>query len=477
MAEPAAVAATAAVIEPAAEPIDPRVWRICAVVLLGPLMAQMDATVVNVSLSAIRQDLGASIQSAQWIIGGYLLALALTLPLNAWLVDRVGAKRLYLACFSAFTLASVLCGAATTMPQLVGARVLQGAAGGLLAPMAQMMIARIAGRHMARLIGYSAMPILLAPIVGPSVAGAILKYAAWPWLFYVNLPIGLLAVVLAVRLLPRDEPPARKRGFDFAGFLLISPGLAALLYGLDHVADARGLVAGATGLALLGAFVLHARRRKEHALIDLRLFRVRVLRIAVATQSLSNAAAFAGQMLVPLFLIAGCGLSATRAGLILAPMGLGMLCAFPAMGWMTERFGCRAVASTGALLTVLGTSAMLWMSRGAFSSALMTACLLLRGAGQGATGVPAVSAGYAAVPKAQLPLATTAANIAQRIGGPIGTTLLALVISASAAGLRPAAPGAFTMAFAALLALQVLVLAVATRLPIRIHPPGADARP
>ncbi len=463
---------------PVDDRIDPRVWKICAVVLLGPLMAQLDSTVVNVSLSTIRADLHATIASAQWIIGGYLLALALMLPLNAWLVDRLGARRLYLACFSAFTLASALCGTATTMNALVAARVLQGAAGGLLAPMAQMMIARIAGRHMARLIGYTAMPILLAPIVGPSVAGAILKYATWPWLFYVNLPIGALAVVLAAWLLPRDEPSGLRRAFDFAGFLMISPGLVALLYGLDHVAQPRGAAAGLAGLALLGAFAWHARRKESAALVDLRLFRIRVFRVATTTQFLWNAAAFAGQMLVPLFLIAGCGFSPTRAGLILVPMGLGMLCAFPSMGFLTDRLGCRAVAAGGALLTVLGTLPLLWMAHAStFSSALMAACLLLRGAGQGATGVPTVSAGYASVPKDQLPLATAAANIAQRIGGPIGTTLLSIVISASVADIQRPAPGAFTLAFAALLGLQAIVLAATLRLPSRINPPGAVARP
>src|ERR1700744_3889917 len=119
-------------------------------------MSQMDSTVVNVSLSAIRDDLHSSTESAQWIISGYLLALALMLPLNGWLVDRIGAKRLYLICFSAFTLASILCGAAHTMNQLIASRVIQGIAGGLLAPMAQLMIARVAGRHMARFVGYAA---------------------------------------------------------------------------------------------------------------------------------------------------------------------------------------------------------------------------------------------------------------------------------------------------------------------------------
>ena len=159
------------------EGIDPRIWKMAAVVIAGPFMTQLDSTVVNVSLSTIRTELHASIETAQWIIGGYLLALALMLPLSGWLVDRVGAKRLYLGCFSAFTLASLLCGFSRTMDELICARLIQGVAGGLLAPMTQMMVARVAGIHMARVMGYLVMPILIAPIVGPVLAGVILKYA------------------------------------------------------------------------------------------------------------------------------------------------------------------------------------------------------------------------------------------------------------------------------------------------------------
>jgi EmrB/QacA subfamily drug resistance transporter len=202
--------------------LDPIIWRVGAVACIGPFMSQLDSTVVNVALSTVRAELHASIATAQWLVGGYLLALALTLPINGWLVDRVGAKRVYLGCFTVFTLASLLCGAARTIDQIIAARVLQGMAGGLMAPMAQMMVARVAGRHMARVMGYLAIPILIAPILGPVVAGAVLQWADWRWLFYLNLPIGLLGMVLSIALLPSDTASLQRRPFDLPGFLLIS---------------------------------------------------------------------------------------------------------------------------------------------------------------------------------------------------------------------------------------------------------------
>lgn len=452
--------------------LDPKVWRIIGVVILGPFMTQMDSTIVNVSLSSIRQDLQASLEASQWIISAYLLALALMLPLNGWLVDRLGAKRLYLGCFSAFTLASLMCGAAHSMPVLIGARVLQGVAGGLLAPLTQLMVARVAGSQMARVMGYAASPILLAPLLGPLAAGVILKYASWPWLFFVNLPVGIVAVILAAIVIPHDEiAKAQKRPFDILGFSLISPGLACLLYGFEQSVHHDGSAFLVAGAALVGAFIWHARRQKSNALIDLELFKIRIFFIGTMTQFFSNGIIYSGQFLIPLYLITGCGMSASEAGWILAPMGLGMMCIYPLMGRITDRFGCRAVASSGILLNFVGTLPFLWMAEHEFVAWLAIACLFLRGVGQGATGIPSISAAYASVPKEKLSFATTATNIVQRLGGPIMTTALAIVMSLTAKFSPAQGSRAFFAPFLALILVQWIVLFWAIRLPLRVEQP------
>ena len=449
--------------------LDPRVWRVAAVVFVGPFMTGLDGTVVSVSLSVIRQELHSSIATAQWIISGYLLALALMLPLNGWLVDRLGAKRLYLGCFSVFTLASLLCGAARTMDELILARVIQGMAGGLMAPMAQMMIARVAGRHMARVMGYTVVPVLIAPILGPVLAGAILKYAAWPWLFYLNLPIGILGVGLATFLLPDDEAAIQKRPFDLSGFLLISPGLACLLYGFQHASHRDGASTLLAGSILMGVFVRHAIRKGSAALIDLRLFNNRIFSTAATTQFLSNGVSYARQFIVPLYLISGCALSATGAGWMLAAMGVGMMFSFPLVGFLTERFGCRAVSAGGALLALLGVFPFLWMVQTQFSPALTVMSLLVAGVGQGTIGIPSVSAAYSSVPRDKLAVAATAINIVQRLGGPLATTVMAVVLSLSAPNFPVSGPRPFMIAFVLLTGLHLLMLGAASRLPALIH--------
>ena len=454
---------------PTAGRIAPSVWKVAMVVSIGSFMSQMDATLVNVSLATIGHELDASIATAQWIVSGYLLAMALTLPLNGWLVDRIGAKRLYVFCFSTFTFASMLCGASQSIGALIGARVFQGLVAGLLAPMAQMMLGRVAGKHMERVMGYAALPILLGPILGPVLAGTILAHSRWPWLFFINVPIGVLGVALAVRLLPRDAAPAQARPFDGAGFALISPGLVALVYGLQNATQSEGRWSLLAGCALLAGFLRHSLREDGAALIDVRIFADRTFRAAAMTQCFANGILFGRVFAVPLYLIAGCGLTASQAGWPVASIGVGMMCSFVLLGFLTGRFGCRAVAAGGALLALLGALALVWMAGHAYSPLWTVACLFLSGVGQGTIGVPAISAAYASMPKARLAMANTALNIAQRIGGPIATTLLSMVIAMSMHGLSDARPHDFVAVFVALAAFHVLCLASALRLPVSVQ--------
>jgi EmrB/QacA subfamily drug resistance transporter len=452
------------------EGLPPQIWRISTVVLMGPFMTNLDSTVVNISLSTIRQEFHSAITSAQWIISGYLLALALMLPLNGWLVDRLGAKRLYLGCFSAFTLASILCGFSRTMHGLIWMRVLQGMAGGLLAPMAQMMIARVAGkRYMARIMGYGVVPILIAPILGPVVAGAILKYAGWRWIFYLNIPIGILAVGLATFLLPSDESVTQKRPFDFPGFLMLSPGLVGFIYGFETASHRNGILFLLLGLVLMGAFVWYALRKGSEALVDIHLFNNRIFSMAAITQFLSNGLTYGGQFLVPLFLITGCGLSAVRTGWLLAPMGIGMICSYPFVGHLTEKFGSRRVSTNGAAIALLGTLPFLWMAQNHFSTALTVIAMFISGAGQAGISIPSVSAAYSSVPKEKLACATTAMNIVQRLGGPLTTSLIAVFISLSTTHFPTSRLLSFTMAFTLLIGIYVLTIWSSSRLPSRIH--------
>jgi EmrB/QacA subfamily drug resistance transporter len=461
--------------------LDPRIWRIVWVAILGSLLAQLDATIVNVSLSSLAGELHSSLSVIQWVTSGYLLALALALPLNAWLVERIGAKRLYLFCFFGFTLASGLCALSWSAGSLIGFRVLQGITGGLMAPMAQLMLARAAGKHMVRVVGYAAVPVLLGPILGPVIAGAILQHATWHWLFLINLPVGVLAILFAFLFLPDDDKvKVMARRLDLLGLILLSPGLVLFLYGSDHLGDQTGVTAILLSVVLLASFVFKALKDRERALIDLELFSSRVFAASATTQFIANGLAFAGQMLIPIYLIRAAGESPSAAGWLMAPLGLGMMCTYPWLGQLTKRFGIRGTSAGGATVAFLGTLPLLYVSSHHLNPAILGGALFIRGVGISGVGVPSISAAYAAVPKEQLPMATTSLNIVQRLGGPTLTTLCATFLGWQlAVHSLHNVTNAFTISFALLCSLHAVLILAAMRLPLsleKIQAPAATAQ-
>jgi EmrB/QacA subfamily drug resistance transporter len=450
-----------------ADQLGPDVWKIIAVTVAGAFMAQLSTTMVNVSLSSLGAELHASLSAIQWVTSGYLLALALILPLNGWLVERIGAKALYLWCFSAFTLSSALCGIAWSANALIAFRILQGLSGGLMAPMTQMMIARAAGKHMARVIGYAAVPVMLGPILGPVIAGAILQFASWRWLFFVNLPVGAVAIILAIFFLPNDREETKKRDLDLVGFALLSPGLVLFLYGSDHMGERIGQIILALSVVLLSMFFMVAIRKGDRALIDLRLFKGKTFFDATVTQFVSNGISFAGQMLIPIYLIGACGRSPSATGWLLAPLGIGMICCYPWMGALTQRFGIRKVSAGGGFLALAGTLPFVWLASHGLNVAVLACALFVRGVGLSAVGIPSISAAYASVKKRDLPMATTSLNILQRLGGPMMTTLCATFLGwrLSAAQSPALTSDAYAEAFGLLCFLHVLLFLATLRLP------------
>lgn len=219
----------------ATDRIEPWVWRISGIVILGSIMSILDTTIVNVALSTLGRELHSSIAQIQWVVTGYLLALAAVIPLAGWLARRFGAKQVYLTSLVLFTAGSVLCGLASTATELIVFRVLQGIGGGLSLPIGQLIMAGAAGpQRMGRVMGVIAVPAMLAPIFGPAVGGLILDNTSWRWIFFVNIPIGIAALVTGVRGLPNPDrqPPGR---LDVVGLVLLTAGMPLITYGLAEI--------------------------------------------------------------------------------------------------------------------------------------------------------------------------------------------------------------------------------------------------
>src|SRR6185312_2416715 len=205
--------------------IEPHVWRIAIVIILGAIMSVLDTTIVNVALDDLSKDLNSSLDSIQWVVTGYLLALAAVIPITGWAARRFGSRRLYLVALVAFTAGSALCGLAWSPGSLVAFRVLQGIGGGMLMPIGQMILVKAAGpRNLPRVMAAIGVPIILAPVFGPTLGGLLLEHAGWQWIFLVNVPVGIAAVTAAVKLLPHDT--AEEAGkLDALGLALVATGL------------------------------------------------------------------------------------------------------------------------------------------------------------------------------------------------------------------------------------------------------------
>jgi EmrB/QacA subfamily drug resistance transporter len=277
-------------------------------------------------------------------------------------------------------------------------------------------------------------------VFGPVLGGAIVDSASWRWIFYLNLPVGALALLAAQRLLPEAKPQLGQR-LDLRGLALLSPGIALFLYGVAEAGNTGGFdstttVATAAGVALVGLFVWHALVRGKDALIDLSLFRRRGFAAATAMNFLLPIALFGALILLPLYYQVVRRESPLDVGLLLIPQGLGAAVAMPFAGRLTDKLGARPVVVAGLLVAVLGTLA--YTGIGADTSyARLAAALFVLGLGIGSTIMPSMAAAFQTLAREETPRATSALNAVQRIAGAIGTALLAILLQHEIAAKLP----------------------------------------
>ncbi|MFI9161989.1 DHA2 family efflux MFS transporter permease subunit [Kitasatospora aureofaciens] len=419
-----------------ADRLEPELRRLMGILIIGTSAALLDTTVVNVAIDSIKKSMDVPVSTIQWVNTGYLLALGMVIPLSAWAVGRFGAKRMWLFSLAAFLLGSVLSGAAWNIDSLITFRVLQGVGGGLLVPIMQTLLVQAAGaQRIGRVMAVVGMPAMVVPILGPFVGGLILSNLSWRWIFYINVPICLIAMVLAWRGLP-DSTARAGKPLDVRGLLLLSPALAALLFGLSQV-GAHGFgqvqVVGplVIGTALLAVFVGHA-LRTAGPVVDVRLFAIRSFTGSGILLFVSGLSLYGVLMLLPLYYQQVGEYSALVTGLLLVPQGIGGLLTRGAAGRLTDRVGPRPVVVAGMLLTAVGTLPYA-LGQAHPNNLLLGVCLVVRGAGLGAATVSVMAAAFQGMQPALIPHASSATRILQQVGGSFGTALLAVVLQSQLA--------------------------------------------
>jgi MFS family permease len=463
-------------------------WVALAVVLCGTIMTILDATIVNIAIPTLQRDLQAgSYNDIAWVVTGYLLAQGAVIPLTGWATDRWGTKRLYLLTIALFTLASMACGIAQNLPELIVFRVLQGIGGGMLMPIGMTIILQAVGpENMGRVMGIFGVPMLLAPALGPVLGGWFVQDFTWRLIFYVNVPIGIVAFVSAWRLLVESRKRSGLR-LDTFGLLTATPAVVSLLYAVDRstalgwtaplvltllgssavffsafvlsqlkhrrgatlfmfplvaltlaMAVRGGLVFGWTSIeamVMFGSLVVAAIdialgvRSSEEPLLHLELFRDTTFSLSQVLSFIVVTVMFGAMLLIPLYLQEVHGFNALQTGLSLLPQAVTAAIAMPIGGLLTDRIGPRPVVVFGMVLLGLG-GVLLAQIHADSPITLVIGALLLRGFAMGFAMMPAMSAGLARIPRNLTSRASSITNSLQRIGSSVGIAVLVTVLVA-----------------------------------------------
>jgi EmrB/QacA subfamily drug resistance transporter len=425
--------------EAASTPADPNALDretmvVAAVVLLGAIMSILDTTIVNVAIDRLSIDFNASLTTIQWVVTGYTLALAAVIPATGWAADRFGTKRIYMSSLVLFMIGSALCAVAWSAGSLIAFRVLQGVGGGMIMPAVMTIMTKKAGpQRMGRVMGILGVPMLVAPIVGPILGGWLVDDVSWRWIFLINVPIGIIAVILAQIVLEKDRPePSQK--LDWLGMALLSPGLTLFIFGLAESADGgfgqfKSWAPILAGVILIGTFFAHSWRKGGRALIDIKTFTHTRAGAAAGTFLLFAVAFFGALLLIPLYFQTVRGASALEAGLLLAPQGIGAMITMPLAGKLTDRYGPNKWPACGIPLLVIGIAPFAFVTAHT-SYVLLCGFSFILGLGMGFSMMPTMTAAMQAVPPAAIARTSTAMNIIRQGGASIGTAILSVILTA-----------------------------------------------
>ncbi len=385
-------------------------------------MSILDTTIVNIAIPRLQTAFGADLNSVQWVITGYTLAQGVAIPLTGYFSNRFGLKRFYVIALSAFTIGSLLCGLAWSLPLLIFFRILQGFGGSFLLPMTITLLYReFPPQERGVATGFLGIPILLAPALGPSLGGYIVTYGSWQLIFFINVPIGIVAVILSILLLREFRPEGRER-FDLAGFAFVAVGLGSMLYALSSATtDGWGsakvlsfLVCGLLALIVFVVIELLIIRREGQPLLDLRVFANRSFTSANLANICITFALFGGLFLIPIYLQSLRGLSAYQTGLILIPQALGSMVSSLIGGRLVDRLGARAVVIPGLLIAAFAFWQLSFLSLYTPYSWFQV-LLVLRGLGIGLVAQPLIVAALAEIPPRQLAQASSVNSVVRAV--------------------------------------------------------------
>jgi MFS transporter, DHA2 family, multidrug resistance protein len=414
--------------DPVSKDINP--WLIAIAVMSSTFMEVLDTTVVNVSLPHIAGNLSASTDEATWTLTSYLVANAIILPMTGWLATKFGRKRLLMLSVTGFTVASFFCGLAPSLPFLIFFRVIQGACGGGLQPLSQaILLESFPPEKRGQAMAFWALGIVVAPMLGPVAGGWLTDNYSWRWVFYINVPIGVLALLLTQAYI-FDPPYLRKesKGIDYWGIGLLVLGIGSLQIMLDKGQEddwfSSHFIVTLAVLTVVGLSGLIIRELKaEHPIIDLSVFRYRSYAIGTFIMTVVGFVLYGSTVLLPLMMQELLGYTATHAGITNLPRGLASFMFMPLIGYLTGKVDSRKLLAAGFLATAFAMYRISLFSLGVASWNFWLP-LTMQGAGLGLIFVPLTTVTNGPVPRERMGNATSIFNLMRNIGASIGISMV-----------------------------------------------------
>lgn len=410
-------------------------WVVASVVVFGVFMSILDQTIVNIAIPRLQTAFGADIHSVQWVLTAYILTQGVVTPTAGYFADTLGTKRFYIISLTAFTVGSILCGLAWSLPALIFFRILQGAGGAALFPLSITMLFReFPPQERGIASGVFGVPALLAPAIGPTLGGYLVTYAGWQAIFFINLPIGILAIILVSVFIRETQAQVNQR-FDFLGFFFVALGLAMVLYGLSAAStDGWGsvqvigsIIGGLLSLTIFVFVELAIVRREGRPLLDLRLFTNRPFTLSIIASLFVIFSLFGGVFLFPLYLQSIRGQSAFEAGVLLLPQALAAMVATIVGGRLVDRIGVRGVMIPGLLVLAFATWQLSFLSL--YSSyGWIQLVLIIRGLALGLCVQPLTVAGLSEIGPRQLAQASSLNTVARAVSSSLGIAVLATLV-------------------------------------------------
>jgi EmrB/QacA subfamily drug resistance transporter len=408
------------------------VVSIAWILVLGAVLPMLDSTIVNIAVNDLAKVFSASFTVTQWVVTGYVLALGIAVPFSGWMMQKYDGKGVYMGALGLFLLASLLAGLSWDVQSLIAFRVLQGFASGIIIPTLTALIAQVAGENLGRLMSVVGIPVVFGPIIGPVIGGFILQHLQWEWLFFVNLPIGIIALLIAQWKLPKFEAMNKSAKLDWLGIMLLALLSGMFILGITEIrtenVHVTGILAFIIAFVSLISYLFYARKRKDQALIPLDLFKSKNFSASFLSLFLAGFATNGPMLLFPLFFQNVFDLNVITAALWLIPQGVGMLVVRPMVGTLTDKYGARLVVLPSIAITIIGTLPFAFFDADT-AQWIIWVVLFIRGMGVGGITIPVMSDSFVGLQKSQVPATSIATRIIQNVGAASGSAILATVVS------------------------------------------------